>query len=206
MSALIEISEFDQWLRKNQSVVSKVLIGLITAGALYTLYSTQQRSRTDEAAALLAAVEAGNERNSTTEIQGAAEKLREKFPDTQHASLAVLQLARHQASQAQWKESEASTRWVIEHAKLPIIVDQARLHLAQLQVQAKQWDKALETLKKPMSEAELEPLAAELTADILSIKGDIARARTHYKQALDAQPTGHPYRELLEQKMTTLVP
>jgi predicted negative regulator of RcsB-dependent stress response len=206
MSTLIEVSEFDQWFRKNQSVIRKLLIGLIMAGAVYTLYSSRQRSRLDEAATLLAAVQTGDEKNSTTEIQGAAETLKEKYPETHHASIAMLQLARHQAAQAQWKESEASARWVIEHAALPILADQARLHLAQLQVQSKRWDDALNTIKKPMSEETLEPLAAELTADILAIKGDITRARAHYKRALDAQPSGHPYRELLQQKLTTLAP
>lgn len=206
MSILIEVSEFELWFKKNQRLVNQVLIGVLVAGALYSMYSYRHRARLTEASALLAAAETAYEKGDGKTVQDAAGQLKNLYADTHQASLAVLQLARYQADKQQLKESEGSARWVIEHAPMPAFTDQARLHLAQLQIQNKQWDDALSTLKAPFSEDVFNPTVTELIADIYAIKGSIAVARSHYQKALTAHPQGNFRRDLIEYKLNNLTP
>ncbi|MES2206150.1 MAG: tetratricopeptide repeat protein [Pseudomonadota bacterium] len=204
MSTLIEVSEFELWWKKHQKVLRGIAAVILVAGAAYTVYTQQRNARLDSAATLLAAADAGAENKNAVALQGAAEQLQTQHPETHHASLALLQLARFQADQKQFKESEASAKWVIEHAPLPVFKDVANLHIAQLKIQQQDWNAAIATLSQPFSDESYKATANELLADVNAIRGNLVNARSQYTKALNTQPQGHPYRDMIQHKLDSL--
>jgi predicted negative regulator of RcsB-dependent stress response len=206
MSQLIEVSALELWYRRNIKLVQWVFGALLIVGAGYSVYKLRRTAQIQEASSLLANVQTAVSEHDDVVLQGNAERLKTVYPDTHQASFAMLQLARAQAEKQQWQASEQSARWVIEHTQLPVLGDEARIHLAHLQIQDKKWDAALATLNAPVSEEALKPIVDELIADVFAIKGSIEGARSHYQKALAAHPRGDASRDLIEYKLNSLVP
>ena len=99
--------------------------------------------------------------------------------------------------------ARASLAWVAEKGIEDEARTIARLRLAALQADAKQFDEALKTLDAATADG-FEALVADRRGDILMAQGKPAEARAAYEKAWAAMSDKVAYRRLVEAKLTAL--
>ncbi len=129
--------------------------------------------------------------------------IKDKYPRTTYAAQAALQSAKVQQDKGQADKAMASLNWAADNAADDNYRDIARLRLAGLQLNAKQYDAAAKTLDAIKS-AEFAALVADRRGDmqLLQNKPDLARAE--FEKALAAMDKTLDYRKLIEAKLATL--
>jgi predicted negative regulator of RcsB-dependent stress response len=108
-----------------------------------------------------------------------------------------------QASKGQNDPAKASLSWVAENGIEDEMRTIARLRLAGLQADAKQFDEALKTLDGAKAEG-FEGLVADRRGDTLMGMGKKTEARAAYQSAWAAMGEKVDYRRLVEGKLTAM--
>ena len=129
--------------------------------------------------------------------------LKERYPRTVYAEQGGLLAANVQFARGQSDAAKASLEWVAQHATETEYQSVARLRLAGLLMQAKDYDAALQQLdaaKAPTFAA----LVADRRGDVLLAQGKPAEARTAYQAAWQAMDDKVEYRRLVEAKLSAL--
>lgn len=129
--------------------------------------------------------------------------LRERYPRTAYAQQAGLLLAKLQADKGKADEARAALAWVAENAIEDEYKTVARLRLAGLQLDAKQYDEALKQLDAAKA-AGFEALVADRRGDVLLAQGKKAEAVAAYKTAYVGLPATLDYRRVVEAKLASL--
>jgi len=96
-----------------------------------------------------------------------------------------------------------ATAWVADNAIEEEMRTVARLRLAALQSEAKQYDEALKTLAAAKAPG-FEGLVEDRRGDVLLAQGKAVEARTAYQAAYKAMGERVDYRRLIEAKMIAL--
>ena len=112
-----------------------------------------------------------------------AEALAEEFPDSAYASLASLIAARAAVRSGDPGKARQHLQWVAEHAAFPELVPIARLRLARLMLEAREYDGALAELGR-IESAAFQGRVRELQGDIQYARGDSAAARESWETVL----------------------
>jgi predicted negative regulator of RcsB-dependent stress response len=143
-------------------------------------------------------------------LSGDAEKvgrifadLKQRYPRTAFAEQAGLTAAKVQFAKGQADGARASLAWVAENAVEDEIKTVARLRLAGLQLDARQFDEALKTLDAAQS-VDFEALVQDRRGDIYMAQGQTAQARAAYQRAWLALSDKADYRRLVDAKLTAL--
>ncbi len=129
--------------------------------------------------------------------------LKERYPRTTAAEQGALVAARVQFDRGQTDAARASLQWAAEHAREDEYRSVARLRLASLLLQAKDYDGALQALAGATAPT-FAALVADRRGDVLLAQGKPAEARAAYRQAWDAMAPQLEYRRLIEAKLTAL--
>ena len=129
--------------------------------------------------------------------------LKERYPRTVYAEQGGLAAARVQFDAGQADAAKASLGWVADNASEEEYKTVARLRLAGLLLQAKDYDAALKQLdaaKAPTFAA----LVADRRGDVLLAQGKADEARVAYQTAWKAMDEKVEYRRLIDAKLTAL--
>ena len=129
--------------------------------------------------------------------------LKERYGSTVFAAQGGLSAARVQFDKGQLDAAKASLAWVAEHAGEAELQTVARLRLAAVLMDARQYDEALRQLDGARA-AGFEALVADRRGDILAAQGQPAAARDAYQAAWKAMDAKVDYRQLIEAKLTAL--
>jgi predicted negative regulator of RcsB-dependent stress response len=129
--------------------------------------------------------------------------LKERFPRTAIAQQGALLAARSQFDKGQVDAARATLTWVADNAVEDEMRTVARLRLAALQADAKQFDEALKSLEAAKAPA-FEGLVADRRGDILMLQGKKDEARAAYQAAYKGLGEKTEYRRLVEAKLFAL--
>ena len=129
--------------------------------------------------------------------------LKERYPRTAYTQQAAMLTAKLQADKGKSDDARASLGWVVEHAVEGDYKTLARLRLAGLLFDAKQYDEALKQLDA-VPAGPFAALAADRRGDVLLAQGKKDEARAAYRQAYDAMDEKVEYRRLIDAKLTAL--
>lgn len=129
--------------------------------------------------------------------------LKERYPRTAFAQQAGVLAAKLQFDKGKPDDARASLAWVIEHAVEDEYRTLARLRLAALMLEAKQYDDALKQLDG-VPDGPFAALAADRRGDVLLAQGKKAEARAAYERAYKLMDDKVEYRRLLDAKLTAL--
>jgi predicted negative regulator of RcsB-dependent stress response len=129
--------------------------------------------------------------------------LKERYPRTAYAQQAGMLAAKLQFEKGKPEDARASLAWVIEHAAEDEYRTLARLRMAALLLEAKQYDDALKQLDA-VPEGPFTALAADRRGDVLLAQGKKADARAAYERAHKLMDDKVEYRRLVEAKLTAL--
>jgi len=209
MATQLDLQEQEQldalkaFWNKQGNLITWALVLVLGAFAAWNGWQWYQRDQAMKAGAMFdeldRAVRAGDAERAGLVFTD----LKARYPGTAFAQQGGLLAAKVQFDKGQTDAATASLTWVGDHAVEDEMRTVARLRLAALQADAKQYDEALKTLAAATAPG-FEGLVADRRGDILLAQGKADEARAAYRTAYQAMTDGVDYRRLIEAKLTAL--
>jgi len=198
-----QVDAFKSWWKTNGTRVMALLAVVVLALAVAMGWQYYQAKQVAEASTLYTELEKQLASNDPKRINDAAVVIIEKYSSTAYAPRAALLSAQVSMFLADAPQAKMRLRWVIEHAKETGLQNVARLRLATLLLDEKDYDGALKLLESAQADS-FAGLYADLKGDILSVQNKTAEARIAYQQALDKVDAKNAYRNLIQLKLDGL--
>jgi predicted negative regulator of RcsB-dependent stress response len=185
------------------NLITWALIAALAVYAGLNGWKWWQRDQSTKAAGMFDQIELAVQDGDAQRAGQVFGDLKERYPRTVFAAQAGLLAARVQFDRGQSDAAKASLTWVADNASEDEYRTVARLRLAGLLLQAKDFDGALKQLdlaKAPTFEA----LVADRRGDVLLAQGKPSEARSAYQAAWKAMDEKIEYRRLIDAKLTSL--
>ncbi|KAF0814326.1 hypothetical protein IGB42_01227 [Andreprevotia sp. IGB-42] len=196
-----QIAELKAWWQDWGKYLAAVVVAGLVGYAGYAGWNAYQSSEAEAAAEIYAKAELMAD--DLPKLRAEVEKLQSQYGGTGYAARATLLAAKVAASSGDFKSAQTQLQWVLGHGNEAGLRDAARLRLAAVNLDMKQYDAALAALQGREEEAST-ALFAEARGDVLVEKGDAAGARDAYKQAIAKLEKSAPSYQYLEVKLAAL--
>ncbi|HUW50096.1 MAG TPA: tetratricopeptide repeat protein [Sulfuricella sp.] len=198
-----QLDVIKDWWKKNgaTTLLAVAVFASVVAGMQGWRY--YQKSQQQQAALVYEAVQSGVQGKDIKRIRYAAGQLIEKYPATPYASRAALLVAGANYELGDAKSARAQLQWVIEHAKEESARDIARLRLAGILLDEKNYAEAMKLLDAQHQKS-FDGLFADLEGDVLAAQGKMADARAAYKTALEKIDEKSTYHQVVQMKLDGL--
>lgn len=198
-----QLAELKSWWKQyGKLVIAGIVLALAVTGA-YLGWNAYKRAAAAKAATLYGAVNKALQEGDPKKARENAISLVEKHPKTAYAPLAALIAARLSFEVPDLSAARQHLQWVVENARDEEMRNVAKLRLAAVLLDEKQYDEALKLLDvKP--ESPMGNLFADMRGDVHFAKGSLAEARSAYQSALERTDTKSPYRNLIQIKIDAL--
>jgi len=200
-----QLDELKAWWKKYGNLILTVATVVLLAFAAYNGWRWYQRSQAEAAAGVYAELERAMAARETERINALSTTLTEKYGRTAYGPMAALQAARWYAESGDTAAARTRLQWVVERADHPEIVAIARVRLAGVLLDEKQFDEALKVLDGASSTIHATAIA-DRRGDILFAQNKIDEARTAYRDALAKAAAEHPLRQIIQLKLDALPP
>ncbi|WP_271009944.1 YfgM family protein [Paucibacter sp. B51] len=185
------------------NLITWALTIALAAYAGWNGWNWYQRDQASKAAAMYDELDRAVQAGDAEKAGRVFGDLKERFPSTTYAAQAALQAAKAQFDKGQADAARASLSWAASSASQEDVRDVARLRLAGLQLDAKQYDEAAKTLDAIKS-PDFVALQADRRGDLLVLQSKPDLAKAEYQKAYAAMDKNQDYRRLIEAKLSTL--
>ena len=197
------LDELKAWWKRWGSLVMVGLAVAIAAVAGWRYWQNHTLTQTLEAATVYEKLTQSLAASDAKAAREAGSMLIDQYKGTAYAPRAALLLAKLNVAGKDTKSAQAQLEWAAANSKEPLIKDLARLRLAGVQLDQKQYDAAHKTLSATHSDA-FAPRFDDLKGDVLLAQGRQAEARAAYAAAFGKMKEDNPYRNIVELKLDAL--
>jgi predicted negative regulator of RcsB-dependent stress response len=197
-----QLDQVKHFWKQYGNLITWLLVLALGAYAAWTGYTYWQQKRAVAATGLYEELDRSAGVSDVDRVLQIFSDLKGNYAGTALAEQGALLTAKV-ASQRKPEQAIAALQWLAENGKNPSFVDVARLRLAGMQMDAKQYDQALKTLDSGLSE-EFKPLADDRRGDIYRAQGKTDDAMKAYKLAWEKLDSSVEYRRFIEGKLTAL--
>lgn len=194
-----KLDEFKAWWKRWGTLLLFVAALAVAAAAGWRWMQHKEQTHALEAAAAFAKLEQALDSKNAKVARDLAAALTTQYAESAFAPRAALLVGHMEFEAGALPAAQKQLEWAATHATEPGVRDLARLRLAGVQLDAKQFDAALKTLSAAHSEA-FAPRFADLRGDVLLAQGKSAEASKAYELALKGMDDDDPYRPLVELK------
>lgn len=198
-----QIDELKAWWKQYGNLVVLALVGFAVAVAAFQGWRYYRQSQAVAAATLYQQLEEAERAGDRKKVLGIATQITGQYGSTAYGAFAALSAARASFEGGDLAQAKSQLAWVIERAREEELRDIARLRLAGVLLDEKNYPEALKLVETKPAEP-MAGLYADLKGDILLAQGRRAEARGAYQLALDRSEAGSPYRATLQLKLDTL--
>ena len=185
------------------NLITWVLLIALGAMAAWNGWQWYQRDQGLKAAAMFDELDRAAQAGDADKAGRIFADLQSRYPGTAFAQQGGLAAARAQFEKGQLDAAKASLMWGADKAVETEVRTIARMRLAALQAEAKQYDEALKTLDGATAVG-FEPLVADRRGDILLAQGKAADALAAFKTAWAGLSESTDYRRVVEAKLTAM--
>lgn len=185
------------------NAITWLLILLLGAYAGWNGWNYWQRDQAVKAGAMFDELERSIQGGDAQRSSLIFNDLKDRFGRTVYAAQGGLLTARVQLDKGQADAARASLQWVAEQGSDDALRTMARLRLAGLMLDAKQYDEALKQLDGATAPG-FEALVADRRGDVLLAQGKAAEAQKAFEAAYQGMDVQLDYRRLVEAKLTAL--
>ena len=209
MATQLDLQEQEQldalkaFWNKQGNLITWTLVLVLAAFAGWNGWQWYQRDQAVKAGAMFDELDRAARAGDAERVGRVFGDLKERYPRTAFAQQGGLLAAKTQFDKGQADAAKATLAWVADKAIEEEMRTVARLRLAALQSEAKQYDEALKTLAAAKAPG-FEGLVEDRRGDVLLAQGKAAEARTAYQAAYKAMGERVDYRRLIEAKMIAL--
>jgi predicted negative regulator of RcsB-dependent stress response len=209
MATQLDLQEQEQldalkaFWNKQGNLITWVLILVLGGFAAWNGWQYWQREQSQKAGSLFEELDRAAQAGDAEKVTRVFADLKERNPGTAYAEQGGLLAAKVQVAKGQLDAAKASLTWVADNAVEDEARQIARLRLAGVQIDAKQYAEALKTLDAVKGEG-FEALAADRRGDVLMAQGKRAEALPAFQAAWKGLGEKVEYRRLIEAKLTAL--
>ncbi|MFQ1064518.1 YfgM family protein [Bordetella trematum] len=193
------------WARYGTLLLSIVTV-IVVAWGSWKGWKTYENYRANQAMGYFEALEDAAQQDggadSAARITAAVNTLRADYPKTGYAGRGVLIAATALLKQNDVAGARQQLEWLAAQDSQPALQPVARLRLAGLLLDQKQYDAALAQLNNPP--AAFAALFADRRGDILAAQGKREEARQAWQQAIDGLGTANPLTQVVQLKLDAL--
>jgi predicted negative regulator of RcsB-dependent stress response len=172
------------WARWGNAITWVVLVALLIAAG-YNGWNYWQRTQTAKASQLYEAVQQAVAASDKARVADVAKRMEDDYGRTPYAQMTALQAARALYLASDVDGAKAQLQWAIDHAKDAEYREIAKLRLAGVLLDQKDYAGGLKLLSDEPSPA-FKGLYADRRGDLLAAEGKNDDARSAYKAALAA--------------------
>jgi predicted negative regulator of RcsB-dependent stress response len=199
-----QLDELKAFWKQHGNLITWVLVIALGAYAGFSGWNWWQREQAVKASAMYDELDRAVQASDADKAGRVFADLKERYPRTSYAQQAGLLAAKLQYDKGQADAARASLAWVAEHAAEDEYRTMARLRLAGVLADAKQYDEALKQLDAAKAGQEFAALIADRRGDILLAHGKKEEAKAAYLAAWKAMDPALDYRQVLDAKLTAL--
>jgi len=185
------------------NLITWLLVLLLSAFAAWNGWNWWQRDQATKASAMYDALELAASAGDAERTTRVLADLKERYPGTAFTQHGALVAARLQFDKGDVAAAKAALTWAAENGPEDELRTVARLRLAGLLADAKQYDEALKQLDAAKATA-FEGLVADRRGDVLFAAGKKDEARAAYQAAYKSIDEKLGYRTLIDAKLTAL--
>lgn len=180
------------------------LILVFSAFAAWNGFQYWQRQQASQASALFDEVERMAAAGDPSKALRAFEEMKNRYPATAYAQHAALLLAKASVQAGKTEDAKVPLRWAIEHGKDAALSSVARLRLASVLLESKEYDEAAKIVESEPGDTEYLSLFQDRRGDVLTAKGDKPAAVESYKKAYASSATKPELQRLVRIKLNAL--
>lgn len=185
------------------NLITWVLILLLSGYAAWNGWNWWQRDQALKAGAMYDELDRSAQAGDAERASRVFDDLKARFGGTVQAAQGGLLAASVQHKQGMADQARGSLAWVADKSSDDEIRTVARLRLAALLLEAKQFDEALKQLDGATASA-FEALVADRRGDVLTAMDKKDEAKAAYEKAWKAMDPALEYRRLIDAKLTAL--
>ncbi len=191
------------WAKWSNTTTWIVFVALVVAAG-YNGWNYWQRRQAAEASVLYNHLQKAVSSNDQALISRASADMEDKFGGTAYAQMTALTAAKAFYAAGNTAGAKTQLQWAIDRAKDAEYKQIAKLRLALVLFDEKNYDAGLKLLDdQPL--AAFKGVIADCRGDLLAAQGKRDDARTSYKVALDTLPQNDTFaRQLIQFKLDTL--
>lgn len=190
------------WYENRNLILGALLIAAVAIGG-WRGWQYYHHKQAGEAATLYQQFVNQLEGNDAKRMNDAAAAVMERYAGTAYAPRAALLAAQVNEQLKDAGRAKTQLQWVLDHAEEAGLKDVARLRLAAIRLDEKDYDGALNLLDAAHPPS-FDGLYADLRGDVLSAQGNTAEARSAYKLAYEKTDAKSTYRNLIQMKLDAL--
>jgi predicted negative regulator of RcsB-dependent stress response len=198
-----QLEAMKAWWQDNRNWIVGVLLAAIVVVGGWRGWSYYQHKQGSEAATLFQQFSEQMGSGDAKRINDAAAAMMEKFAGSAYASRAALMAALVNEQMKDAATAKTQLQWVIDNAGEEGLKDLARLRLAAVLLDEKNYAEALKQLEAE-HKASFDGLYADLRGDILNAQGKKDEARSAYTLAFEKIDERSMYRNLIQIKLDAL--
>lgn len=198
-----QLDALKAWWKRWGNLAMIGLAVVIAAGAGWRYWQNRTLTQNLEAATVYQKLTQSLSGNDAKGAREAGAMLIDQYKDTAYAPRAALLLAKLNVVSRDLKSAQVQLEWAVANSKEPGVKDVARLRLAGVLFDLKQYDAALKALESAHSDA-FAFRFHDLKGDVLLAQGKQADARAAYQMAFSKMQENNPYRSIVELKLDAL--
>jgi len=198
-----QLDQVKHFWKQYGNLITWALVLVLGAYAAWTGYLYWQQNRAQAAAGLYDELDRAATDKNVDRVLQAFNDLKDKYPGTTASEQGALLTAKLASDAGKADAARAALQWTVDKGKNSGLVAVARLRLAGMQLDAKQFDDALKTLSAKVPE-EYGALVEDRRGDILSAQGKTDEAVKAYQAAWKGLDASVDYRRFVEGKLTAL--
>lgn len=190
---------WSQWGKLIGGAVLAVSLGFLG----FKGWQYYQRSQAEAAAVIYSQLETELQSAKLDQVKATVALLQRDYPSSALSSNAALLAAKLAFERNDLGFARAQLKWVLAQQGDEVVMAVARLRLATVLLDEKQYDAALAELSQPRPAA-FDSQFLDLKGDVLVARGDISGARESYKAALAKAAPDAPARDFIQTKLDSV--
>lgn len=198
-----QLDQIKHFWKQYGNAITWVIIVVLGAFASWNFYNYWQRSQAQQAAALFDEVDRAVQAADAARMDRVFSDMKDKFSSTVYAQQSGLLVARQYISLGKPDAAKAALGWVAEKSSDAGYQALARLRLASIAIESRNYDEALNLLNLAYP-ASFDALVADRKGDVFVLQGDKAKATAEYQKAHRLFDPRTEYRRLVEVKLNAL--
>ena len=191
------------WDQYGNFILSGVVVVLL-AVAGWRGWGWYQDSQAAQASAVYERLQAAAEAKDMDRVKEAAGTLFEKFGGTAYGPMGAVVAARAWTDAGDLKAARAPLQWLVDKGGDDEFVQLARVRLAGILLDEKQYDEGLKVLASGTVSARYAGVNADRRGDLLLAQGKKAEARKAWEECLSKLEDTSPLRRLVRLKLDSL--
>ena len=198
-----QLDELKAWWKRWGSWTMLGLAIVLAGAAGWRYWQHQSSTQALEAGVIYGQLTQSLQQGNVKRSRELGASLIDKYARTAYAPRAALLLAKINIDNNDARNAQAQFEWVIANSKETALKDLARLRLAGVLLDQKQYDAALKQLNNARSDA-FGFRFDDLKGDVLFAQNKPDEARAAYQSSFSKMADDNPYRTIVELKLNAL--